>query len=107
MIRLIKIIHTFIWALMVAAILYIVYCGLSNNFNPLLWFSIALIILEGVTLLIFKWTCPLTLIAKRYTDNRKDNFDIYLPIFMAKYTKTVFSALFVLGIILVAYNFSN
>ena len=103
MIKFIKLIHTIIWAIMVAAILYIVYCGLTNSYNPLLWFSIGLIILEGLTLIIFKWHCPLTLIAKKYTGERQDNFDIYLPIFWARHTKTIFSILFVLGLILVIF----
>jgi hypothetical protein len=103
MIKFIKLIHTIIWAIMVAAILYIVYCGLTNQTNFLLWFSIGLIILEGLTLIVYKWHCPLTLIAKKYTNKRDDNFDIYLPIFLARYTKTIFSILFALGILLVIF----
>jgi hypothetical protein len=103
MIKFIKLVHTIIWAVMVAAILYIVYCGLTNTYNFLLWFSIGLIILEGLTLIIYKWHCPLTLIAKKYTNKRDDNFDIYLPIFLARHTKTIFSILFVLGLILVIF----
>lgn len=103
MIKFIKTIHTIIWAVMVAAILYIVYCGLTNQTNFLLWFSIGLIILEGLTLIFYKWHCPLTLIAKKYTHERDDNFDIYLPLFLARYTKTIFSILFLLGIILVIF----
>lgn len=104
MIKFIKIIHTIIWAIMVAAILYILYCGLTNQFNLLLWVSIGLIFLEGLVLLLNKWSCPLTSIAARYTPNRKDNFDIYLPIFLAKYTKTIFSTLFVIGLFIVIFN---
>lgn len=106
-IRFIKTIHTFIWAIMMAAIIYIVYCGLTNRFDLLLWLSIVLIILEGAVLLIFNWNCPLTLIVKKYTKNRKDNFDIYLPIFIAKHTKMIFSALFVRGVMLVFFNFEQ
>ena len=104
MIKFIKIIHTIIWAIMVAAILYILYCGLTNQFNLLLWISIGLIFLEGLALLLNKWRCPLTSIAAQYTPDRTDNFDIYLPIFLAKYTKTVFSALFVIGLFIVIFN---
>lgn len=104
MIKLIKIIHTIIWAVMVAAILYILYCGLTNQFNLLLWISIGLIFLEGLALLLNKWSCPLTSIAAKYTPDRTDNFDIYLPIFLAKYTKPVFSALFVIGLFIVIFN---
>lgn len=103
MITLVKTIHTFVWAIMASAVLYVVYCGLTDSLNPLLWVSIGLIVLEGLALLMNKWSCPITSIAKRHTEDRKDNFDIYLPNFIAKYNKTVFIILFILGIILVIF----
>jgi hypothetical protein len=39
------------------------------------WFRVT----EGIVLLIFKMRCPLTVIAMRYSDSNKDNFDIFLP----------------------------
>ena len=41
--------------------------------------------------------CPLTDIAARYTDERPDNFDIYLPMWLARHNKRIFGFLFVLG----------
>lgn len=101
MIRFIKITHTLVWALMVSAILYILYCGLTDTNNIVLWLSIVLILSEGVVLLFNKWSCPFTAVAAKYTDNRKDNFDIYLPNMVAKYKRTFFTALFIIGIILI------
>jgi hypothetical protein len=39
----------------------------------------------------------LTGVAARYTDERTANFDIYLPLWLARYNKTIFGALFVGG----------
>jgi hypothetical protein len=39
--------------------------------------------------------------AARYTDDRADNFDIYLPLWLARYNKHVFGFLFVAGEIVV------
>lgn len=103
MIRLIKIIHTIVWAVMVSAILYIFYCGWTNNFNLLLWLSIALILGEGVVLIFNDWHCPFTDVAKKYTDDRQDNLDIYLPNFIAKYNRLIFTIIFFVGIILVIF----
>jgi hypothetical protein len=36
-------------------------------------------------------------LAGRYTDERKDNFDIYLPLWLARHNKAVFGTLFVAG----------
>ena len=103
MITFVKTIHTFIWAIMASAVLYVVYCGLTDKRNLLLWVSIGLIIFEGIALLLNKWDCPITSIAKKYTHDRKDNFDICLPNFIAKYSKRVFILLFIIGMILIIF----
>jgi hypothetical protein len=46
-----------------------------------------------------RWRCPLTGIAARYTDDRQENFDIYLPLWLAKYNQVIFGALFVAGVL--------
>jgi hypothetical protein len=40
---------------------------------------------------------PLTSVAAHYTEDRADNFDIYLPLWLARYNKTIFGTLFVCG----------
>lgn len=35
----------------------------------------------------------------RYTDDRRDNFDIYLPLLMARYNKEIFGTLYVAGLV--------
>lgn len=52
-------------------------------------------------LLVFKMFCPLTLLARKYSDSEKDNFDIFLPNWLAKYNKQIFTTLFAIGLILV------
>ena len=42
----------------------------------------------------------MTPMAARYTEERADNFDIYLPLWLARYNKQIFGGLFVLGLIL-------
>jgi hypothetical protein len=37
----------------------------------------------------------LTAVAARYTSNRADNFDIFLPVWLARYNKAIFGLLFV------------
>lgn len=96
--RLIKITHTVIWALFAGSILA----------TPLLvWFDewaiagllILLVLLECLVLLFNEMRCPLTDIAGRYTDDRADNFYIYLPLWLARHNKTIFGSLFVAGLV--------
>jgi hypothetical protein len=98
---LIKIIHTVIWIFFVSVILYIVYCGIYDHITIFTWIAIILVIMEGLVLLIFKYYCPLTLIARKYSDSQKDNFDIFLPEWLAKYNKLTFTTLYLIGVIMV------
>lgn len=104
MIKTIKTVHTIIWAIMVAAIIYTLYAGITNTFNVWLYVSIGLVLFETITLAINRWSCPLTPIAKKYTKDRKDNFDIYLPEWIARHNKTIFTILFLIGLVLVIIN---
>jgi polyferredoxin len=45
------------------------------------------------------WRCPLTPIAARYTEDRRPNFDIYLPEWLARYNKEIFGSLYLGGLI--------
>jgi hypothetical protein len=39
----------------------------------------------------------LTDLAGRYTEERRDNFDIYLPLWLARRNKAIFGMLFIVG----------
>jgi hypothetical protein len=100
----IKLVHTVIWLFFVVVIFYVLYCGITDNVTIYTWIGIAMVIGEGLTLLIFKMFCPLTLIARKYSDSEKDNFDIFLPNWLAKYNKIIFTSIFVLGLVFVLYH---
>lgn len=100
----IKLIHTVIWAFFVAVIFYIVYTGFTNTITIYTWIGVGLIIGEGLVLLLFKMSCPLTVVARNYSDSQKDNFDIFLPNWLAKYNKLIFTSIFVVGLIVVVYR---
>ncbi len=100
----IKLLHTVVWAVMVAAIFYIIYSGWSGSISTLTYIALVLIGLEVIILLANKWVCPMTPMARRYSDNPKDNFDIYLPEWLAKYNKVIFGTLLVAGIVLIVWR---
>ena len=101
---LIKLLHTAIWCVMVVAVFYILYAGLFDRINKLVWFCIGLIFVEAIVLLIFKWRCPLTVLGWKYTDNPSVGFDIFLPVWLAKHNKMIFSILFAAGLVLVLWR---
>ncbi len=92
----IKIIHTLIWLFFNVVLFYMAYAVVVNKIDRLVWIGIALILLEGLVLLMFKKMCPLTIIARKYADSTKDNFDIYLPNWLAKYNKLIYTTFFII-----------
>ncbi|MFC1730060.1 hypothetical protein ACFL6I_06955 [candidate division KSB1 bacterium] len=97
----IKIVHTLIWSFFVIAIFYILFSGISNKINSYTWFAIGLVIGEGIVLIVFKLFCPLTILARKYSDSKKDNFDIFLPNWLARNNKIIFTTIYLLGLIIV------
>ncbi|PLX01515.1 MAG: hypothetical protein C0595_14435 [Marinilabiliales bacterium] len=97
----IKFAHTLIWLFFVIVIFYILYSGISNKINSYTWIAIGLVIAEGIVLIIFKMFCPLTLIARKYSNSNKDNFDIFLPNWLARYNKIIFTTIYLIGVMIV------
>ena len=97
----IKLLHTLVWSFFVVIIFYVVYSGITNQITTFTWISIGLVLAEGLVLLIFKMFCPLTVIARKYSDSQKENFDIFLPNWLAKYNKVIFTSIFIIGVIIV------
>ena len=100
----VKVIHTLIWVFFLSIIFYVLYGGMTNQVNRYTWIAIGLVVFEGLILLVFKMYCPLTLIARKYSDSTMDNFDIYLPNYLAKHNKRIFTTLFLAALGLVLYR---
>jgi len=100
----VKLIHTLVWLIFVIAIFYVVYAGIADRITWLVLFCIGLVLAEGILIMINKGKCPLTSIAYRYTDNHLIGFDIFLPKWLAKYNKIIFSIIFLIGLILISWR---
>ncbi|HEY1061391.1 MAG TPA: hypothetical protein VGE44_06880 [Daejeonella sp.] len=101
---LIKIVHTLIWVFFNFVIFYMLYAVINNKLDVWLWLGYGLIILEGLVLLIFNMMCPLTIMARKYSSSHKHNFDIYLPEWLAKYNKQIYSGIVLITLVLTAYQ---
>ncbi|GFZ76189.1 hypothetical protein GCM10011531_01270 [Aquaticitalea lipolytica] len=97
---LIKSVHTLVWLFFNVVIFYLLFAAITYKIDKLIWISIGLIVLEGIVLLIFKMFCPLTIIARKYSDSTKENFDIFLPNWLAKYNKLIYTSIFVIALII-------
>ena len=96
--RRVKLLHTVVWAFFVASILAVPLAAWFNHYRVSL--ICGLVVACEVLVLVFNgWRCPLTNVAAQYTSDRRDNFDIYLPEWLARHNKAIFGALYVCGVI--------
>lgn len=103
MLQAIKFIHTIIWAIMATANFSAFYFALIGRFDLWFWVPASLIIGESIVILFNRWHCPITDIAGKYTTDRRPNFDIYLPEWLAKYNVRLFTVLILIEIAIVWY----
>lgn len=96
--RAVKAIHTFAWAFFASCIFAIPVYAWRGEFGWAL-ILIAVVFVEVLVILFNDWRCPLTAVAARFTEDRRDNFDIYLPLWLARHNKRIFGALFFAGLI--------
>lgn len=101
---LLKLLHTFIWIFFNGVIFYMLWAAISNRLDTCLWVGYGLVALEGGILLLFKNVCPLTLIARNYSSSMKDNFDIYLPNWLARHTKAIYTSIMLLVVAITIYQ---
>ncbi len=100
----IKALHTLVWGFFVAVIGYVLYCGLANRITWHTWVASGLVVGEGVVLLLFERHCPLTLLARNYSDSTQDNFDIFLPNWLARHNQLIFTSIYGFALLLLAYR---
>lgn len=96
--RAVKILHTVIWAFFAGCILAIPVYSWRGEF-AVAAALIGAVSIEVTVILVNRWRCPLTDVAARYTSERQDNFDIYLPLWLARYNKEIFGSIFVIGLL--------
>jgi hypothetical protein len=92
----VKVIHTLAWAFFAGCIVAIPIASWAGQ-HHLARLLAAVVLVEVVVLAVNAWTCPLTAVAARYTADRASNFDIYLPVWLARYNKQIFGPLYAAG----------
>jgi hypothetical protein len=102
----VKVAHTAIWAFFAGCILALPVAGWLRRFD---WAAglTAFVLIECLVLAVNRARCPLTAIARRYTDDRSPSFDIYLPEWLAAHNKTIFGTLFVINELIVYWQWRH
>lgn len=100
----IKLVHTAIWVFFNVVIFYMLYAVLINRIDKWIWIGLSLVLLEGLILVVCKNICPITLVARKYSSSTRDNFDIYLPEWLARYNKQIYSSIVVVIVIILLWR---
>lgn len=102
----IKTLHTLIFLVMSAAILYILYSGLTRTYNSWLVVALAAVILECIVFVVNKRRCPLTKWARYYGDASGNDWiaDIFLPAWFAPKIPLLCGGLFVISLIVLVIS---
>jgi len=95
---LIKGVHTIVWVFFVACIAAIYLFASRGRFAWALA-AAGIVLVEVGVLVANRLRCPLTPIAARHTEDRRPNFDIFLPEWVAEHNKEIFGSLYVGGIL--------
>jgi hypothetical protein len=95
--RAIKLAHTLVWAVFAGCILALPFFAWRRQFD-IAFMLAGVVMLEVLVLAANGMRCPMTGVAARYTADRQDNFDIYLPLWIARYNKQIFGTLYVVGL---------
>ena len=90
----VRLLHTAVWAILVA----IPVAAWHERFGLFVLLT-GIVLIEVMVLLMNGFRCPLTDVAARYTTDRTANFDIYLPLIIARYNKQIFGSLFLSGVL--------
>ena len=104
---LIKILHTVIWLFFNVVIFYLLYAVIADKIDRWVWLGLACIALETIVLVVFKNICPVTLAARKYSDSTRDNFDIYLPNWLARYNKQIYTVIVFVILVILGYRLAT
>ena len=92
----IRLLHTAAWMFFVACIVAVPIAAQIRHFRAAAILS-SVVLVECLILAVNGCRCPLTNLAGAFTEERADNFDIYLPLWLARHNKTIFGSLFAAG----------
>ncbi len=100
----IKLVHTVIFAVLSACVLYVLLSGALDRVTVWTWAAMAAIAIEGVVLAASGGKCPLTVAAERLGAADGSVSDIFLPRWFADRIFPICGTLFAVACALVAFR---
>lgn len=74
-----KLIHTLVFAVLSACVVYTLYSGIFNHVTHWTWLAVVIVLGEDIILKANDWRCPLTTVAEKSSAASGSVTDIFLP----------------------------
>ena len=100
----VKLVHTFIFWMLSACVLYILLSGAFDRVTPWTWAAIIALVVEGIVLAASGGRCPLTKLAERLGAADGSVSDIFLPRWFADRIFPICGTLYAIGCALIAFR---
>jgi hypothetical protein len=100
----IKLVHTVIFWILSACVIFALYSGLADRVTRWTWVAVVLLLVESVVLVAAGWTCPLTILAERQGAAEGAVADIFLPKWLADRIFPVCGTLYGIALVLIAWR---
>lgn len=100
----IKVVHTVIFWVLSASVLFALYSGIADSVTAWTWVAVGLVLAESVVLAAFGWTCPLTLVTERLGAERGSVSDIFLPKWFADRIFPICGTTYVVALLLILWR---
>src|SRR5512144_2312542 len=98
----IKVLHTVIFGVLSACVIYVVVSGAFDWITTWTWVAAGVIVVEGIVLVLSGWRCPLTAAAERLGAVKGSVVDIFLPPWFADRIFPICGTLFGIRCVLIA-----
>jgi hypothetical protein len=100
----IKLVHTVVFWLLSACVVYALFSGVADRVTTWTWVAVGLLLLESVVLMVSGWTCPLTILAERQGAVRGSVADIFLPKWLADRTFPICGTAYGIALVLIVWR---
>jgi len=104
MIWVIRLIHTFIGLIGLAAIIIIYYGAISQTYNLWLYLALGALVIEIIAVRLNGCECPFLFFSRKYGDDKK-LLELFLPKNIAKQMFNVIFIVIVIGYLLLLFRF--
>lgn len=95
----VKSVHLSLFILMCLSLFYVLYCAIVRIFDWTLFTAMAVILIDGLSIVLNRGRCPLTVLAEKYGARDGSVTNIILPAWASRYVFKFFTVFFAIELV--------